>query len=101
MTLTNDGNGKFKIDPANGQLTTTRVLNSEGTDAAAGEGRSHTVTVTATDPGGTAGTQDVAITVENVNEGPMITVGETRQDYAEKLQAGQPDRRRHLHGERP
>ena len=85
--LTNDGDGNFKINPANGQLTTTRMLNREGTDAAAGGGSSHTVTVTATDPGGTAGTQAVVITVENVNEGPMITVGETRQDYAEKLQA--------------
>ena len=84
--LTDDGNGNFKINPANGQLTTTRVLNREGTNAA-GEGPSYTVTVTATDPGGRVGTQNVAITVENVNEGPMITVGETRQDYAEKLQA--------------
>ena len=85
--LTDDGNGNFKINPANGQLTTTRVLNREGTNAAAGEGPSYNVTVTATDPGGRVGTQNVAITVENVNEGPMITVGETRQDYAEKLQA--------------
>ena len=85
--LTDNGNGNFKISPTNGQLTTTRVLNSEGTNAVAGEGPSHTVTVTATDPGGTpAGIQNVDITVENVNEGPMITVGETRQDYAEKLQ---------------
>ena len=85
--LTDDANGNFKINPANGQLTTTRVLNSEGATATEGEGPSHTVTVTATDPGGTPGPQSVIITVENVNEAPMVATGSTREDYAEKLEA--------------
>ena len=37
--LTDDANGNFKIDPANGQLTTTRVLNSEGVTATEGRRR--------------------------------------------------------------
>ena len=82
-----DSDGNFEINPANGQLTTTRVLNSEGAAATEGEGPSHTVTVTATDPGGTDGTQSVIITVESVNEAPMVPTGSTRADYPEKLDA--------------
>ena len=81
------GDGNFEIDPANGQLRTTRLLNSEGTTAIEGGGDSHTVVVTATDPGGSFGTQSVTITVESVNEAPMVATGSTREDYAEKLEA--------------
>ena len=85
-TLTG-GDGNFEINPANGQLTTTRLLNSEGTTETEGEGASHTVVVTATDPGNMGGTQSVIITVQNVNEAPMVATGFTRVDYAEKLGA--------------
>ena len=86
-TLT-DASGNFKINPTTGQLTTTRVLNREGTTAAEGGGSSHDVVVVATDPGGNdSADQTVTITVENVNEGPVFTIGETRQSYPEKLDA--------------
>ena len=99
-TLTDDGDGNFEINPVNGQLTTTRLLNSEGETATLGEGDTHIVSVAATDPGGTFGTQSVTITVKSVNEAPMVDTGSTRKDYAEKLEAGTLEHRRHLHGER-
>ena len=98
--LTDDGDGNFEINPVNGQLTTTRLLNSEGVTATEGGGTSHNVTVTATDPGGTPGIQSVTIAVESVNEAPMVDTGSTRKGLCRETGPGHPGHRRHLHGER-
>ena len=63
----------FDIDRATGQLETKEALNRE-----ASGGESHTVTVTATDPGGLTDTSEVTITVTNVDEAPALATGATR-----------------------
>ena len=63
----------FEIDRATGQLRTEAALNREATG-----GDSHTVTVTATDPGGLTATSVVTITVTNVDEAPALASGATR-----------------------
>ena len=60
--------GLFDLNRATGQLRTKEALNRE-----ASGGESHTVTVTATDPGGETDTSEVTITVTNVDEDPSIT----------------------------
>ena len=64
---------EFDLDRATGQLRTKEALNRE-----ASGGESHTVIVTATDPGGLAVTSEVTITVTNVDEAPEIASGATR-----------------------
>ena len=77
-TLT--GSDLFDINPATGQIT---VAPRETLDADDGT-PTVTVMVTATDPWGVgatpsgATTQDVIITINDVNEAPVITVGTTR-----------------------
>ena len=43
------------------------------------------VTITATDPWGVSGTISVTVTVEDVNEAPMLNSGPTRRDHAENI----------------
>ena len=74
----------FSIDPATGQLKTKAALDFEGGTT------SYTVTVTATDPSGEAGTNAtsiVTITVTNVDEAPAITDGSdaNAHDFNENL----------------
>ena len=84
-TLT-DTTNTFTINPATGQITVAprQVLNADSGGTA-----SYTVTVTATDPfgaGGTppgAATQSVTITINNLNEAPMIEGGATRASVDE------------------
>ncbi len=78
-TLSGAGESSFDINPATGQITVAaRVALDADTIA------SYTVTVTATDPWGPgasptgAATQDVIITINDVNEAPAITAGVTR-----------------------
>ena len=56
----------FEIVSATGQLRTKAMLDHE-------TGASHTVTVTATDPGGLTDAVAVTITVEDVDETPVVT----------------------------
>ena len=85
-TLT--GSDVFEINQATGQITvaareTPDAVETSGTDTTV------TVTVTATDPWGQGGTppgqatQQVIITINNLNEAPVITVGVTRASVDE------------------
>ena len=72
----------YRINQATGQITVAprTMLNLEEPN----EADSVTVTVTATDPAGETAEQIVAITINNVNEAPMMTAGLTRvDDHAE------------------
>ncbi|MCY4575562.1 MAG: cadherin domain-containing protein [Chloroflexi bacterium] len=70
--------GLFALDRATGQLRTKGALNRE-----ASGGDSHTVIVTATDPGGLTATSEVTITVTNVDEAPAIsTTGSEFRDIS-------------------
>ena len=73
----------YRIDPATGQITTgpRTALDREG------NGGTHTVNVTATDPAGGATEQVVTITINDVNEAPMITVGNTKVSVDENADA--------------
>ena len=84
-TLTGDAVSSFDINPATGQITVAARITldaDEGTPT-------RTVTVTATDPWGTTATpsgatrQEVTITINNVNEAPMVTAGVTTLKLAE------------------
>ena len=74
--------GGFEIDPATAQIKVgpRTVLNHEN-DA------SYTVTVTVTEANGDTVTQSVTITVRDVNEAPMVTLGGTLLMYAENTAA--------------
>ena len=84
-TLTDETN-TFTINPATGQITLAprQTLNADS-----GGTPSYTVTVTATDPWGAgatptgAGTQSVTITINNLNEAPMIAGGVTKASVNE------------------
>ena len=83
-TLTEAGASSFDINPATGQITVApgATLDRETTPTV-------TVTVTATDPWGAGASpsgatpQTVAITINDVNEAPMITDGFTRNSREE------------------
>ena len=60
----------FTIDPATGEV---RLVSSADFEADA----SYSITVTATDPDGLADSQDVTVTVNDVNEAPVVTSGAT------------------------
>ena len=76
-TLT-DITGSFRVDQANGQITVAArtTLDTETTP-------SYTVTVAATDPTGESATQEVTITINDVNEAPAMTMGFTRNSQPE------------------
>ena len=84
LTYTLSGSDLFDINPATGQITVgaRTTLDAEGTPT-------YNVTVTATDPAGASATpsgateQAVIITVNNVNEAPMITDGFTENSQNE------------------
>ena len=65
----------FEINQTTGQLGTKVMLDHE-------TGDSHTIAVTANDPSGDTGTVDVTITVEDVDETPVIS-GPSTVDFAE------------------
>ncbi len=79
-TLADGGdNDDYRIDPATGQITVgpRTALDFETNP-------SDTVSVTATDPAGGASTpQSVTITINDVNEAPGITVGDTKASVVE------------------
>ena len=76
-------NVNYRINPATGQITVgpRTTLDRE----AIGGAFTHTVTVTATDPAGLASTtpQEVTITINDVNEVPVITDGDTKASVEE------------------
>ena len=75
----NDGDEEFfDIDMATGQITVAQSLDYDsdqgrGVDAARPDDGEYKVTVRATDPSGLADIIPVTITVENVNEDPIVT----------------------------
>ena len=77
-----DGTPTYTVDNANfsistsGQLSTAAILDHEDEETQA-------VAITATDPWGGTDAIDVTVTVEDVNEAPMINTGPTRRDHAE------------------
>ena len=79
-TLGGDGASSFDIDQASGQITVgPRTLLDREDDALT----EFTVTVTATDPAGGTKEQTVMITINDVNEAPMMTEGFTRNSQPE------------------
>ena len=87
-TLAVEGdNVNYSIHPATGQITVgaRTALDRE----AIGGDFTHTVMVTATDPWGPsitptgATTQEVTITINDVNEGPVISLGDTEASVVE------------------
>ena len=89
-----DDDSNYRIDRATGQITVgpRTMLDREDTDNTDFQ---HTVTVMATDPWGitdagdtqSAATQEVTITIGNVNEAPMMTGGVTKNKEAENQDA--------------
>ena len=69
---------KYRINQATGQITVgpRTMLDFEPNP-------DDTVDVVATDPAGGATPQPVAITINDVNEAPMITAGDTKAEVAE------------------
>ena len=74
-------NDNYSIHPATGQITVgpRTALDRESIGGAF----THTVNVTATDPAGGTATQVVTITINDVNEDPVITAGDTEAMVAE------------------
>ena len=73
----NDRDGhstNFKIDRKTGQITTAKEMPDQDVDTPDAE--SYNVIVTATDPSGSMNTVALTITIVNVNEPPVITVGD-------------------------
>ena len=70
----------FEIDAPSGQLRTKAELDHEGREQ-------HFLTVTATDPGGQTDTVSVTITVEDVDETPVV-FGPTSPEVAENGNTG-------------
>ena len=66
LTYTIPASDEFEIVESTGQLRTKAELDREGQDQ-------HFVTVTATDPGGLTDTVTVTITVEDVDETPVVS----------------------------
>ena len=77
-TLAVNGGDDYRIDQATGQIAVgpRTALDHETNEE-------DTVTVTATDPAGGTDEQAVEITINDVNEAPMITSGFTRNSQAE------------------
>ena len=77
-SLSGTAAASFEIDPATGQITvgSRTLLDHETTP-------SYSVTVTATEASGDEVTQPITITVNDVNESPMVTGGVTMQSHAE------------------
>ncbi len=82
----NDSN--YSIDPATGQITVgaRTALDRE----AIGGDFTHTVTVRATDPAGGTTPQPVTITINDVNEDPVITDGDTKAAVEENTAIATP-----------
>ena len=78
--------GSFAIDSTSGQITTTDGQLDRETQA------EHSVTVTASDPTGNSATNDVTITLTNVNEAPAYATDSTSLSIVEKH--GRTDRSR-------
>ena len=75
LTYTIPASDEFEIVESTGQLRTKAELDHEGREQ-------HFVTVTATDPGGLTDTVTVTITVEDVDETPVVS-GEASAEVAE------------------
>ena len=70
------GDSAFAIDQENGEITTRVELDRE-------KRSSYRVTVTVKDPSGATDTHSLTIAVEDVNEAPTITSGDSYIYYAE------------------
>ena len=79
---TDDDEASYRIDPATGQITVgpRTALDRDGSPP----NETDMVSVIATDPsGGATAPQEVTITINDVNESPMITAGVTRASVGE------------------
>ena len=76
LTYTFAGSDAFEIDASSGQLTTKAELDREDQPA-------HSLTVTATDPSNLSVNLPVTVTVEDVNEAPVVSGPATVNDYVE------------------
>ena len=76
---TGDDDSDYEIDPATGQITVgpRTALDREEPNV------TDTVEMVATDPSGVTAMQSVTITINNVNEAPMVTTGVTTLKLAE------------------
>ncbi len=77
----------YSIDPATGQITVGPRI---ALDREAIGGFTHTVNVTATDPAGGDTEQEVTITINDVNEDPVITDGDTKASVVENTAIATP-----------
>ena len=75
-SLSGAGAASFAIRDATGQLRTEEPLDFE-------QQSTYSVTVTARDSTGLEATQDVVVTVTDVNEPPVLTAGQAQINYAE------------------
>ena len=75
LTYSIAASDEFEIVASTGQLRTRAKLDHEGREQ-------HFITVTATDPGGLTDTVSVTITVEDVDETPVVS-GQTSPEVAE------------------
>ena len=73
----------FDIDSGTGQIRVKAALDYEDNG-----GRTHSVTVKATDPSGGSAEIGVTITVTDVDEAPVITAGSASVDYDENTDVG-------------
>ena len=80
-TLGGIDGGDYRIDAATGQITvgTRTMLDRDEPN------EEDTVTVTATDPSGETDDATVTITINDVNEAPMMTGGATRVSHDENI----------------
>ena len=83
-SLTGANTGGFEIDPATGQITVgpRTVLDADNEDT-----DEYTVTVTVTEASGDPMNQPVTITVNDLNEAPMVTGGVTMAEHEENTAA--------------
>lgn len=79
LTYSIPASDEFDIVASNGQLRTKAMLDHEDRDQ-------HIITVTATDPGGLTDTVSVTITVEDVDETPVVS-GQTNLEFPEGTDA--------------
>ena len=85
LTYTLSGSGandsSYRIDPATGQIMVGPRTTLDREEI--GSPFTHTVQVVATDPAGGTANQDVIITINDVNEAPVITAGDTKASVDE------------------
>ena len=86
LVETADDGGKFEIN-SSGELSFKTAPNFEMPNQVGSTDNEYEVTVKVTDSGGLSDTQDLDVTVTNVNEAPTITTSEMTKSVAENTTA--------------